>query len=123
MKKEWLILALIVIGAFLIRQYRINIPLGDWHSWRQADTAAVSRNFVKEGFDFLHPRYDDMAPITQSRPNPERTGSSSTSAACRESRCRHRCALVRYTLESQSRAGRDEASESPGAGARACGLG
>lgn len=69
----WLFLALTVIGAFWIRQYRVNIPLGDWHSWRQVDTAAVSRNFIKEGFDFLHPRYDDMAPVSQPPlPNPER---------------------------------------------------
>ncbi len=68
-----LFLIIILIGAFWIRQYRINIPLGDWHSWRQVDTAAVSRNFIKEGFDFLHPKYDDMAPVTHdSRPNPQR---------------------------------------------------
>lgn len=68
-----LLLILILIGAFLIRQYRINIPLGDWHSWRQVDTAAVARNFIKEGFDFLHPRYDDMAPVSEDgRPNPNR---------------------------------------------------
>ncbi len=66
-------LAIIIILAFWIRQYRINIPLGDWHSWRQADTAAVSRNFIKEGFDLLHPRYDDMAPVSQEGlPNPKR---------------------------------------------------
>lgn len=69
----WFILFLILIGAFWIRQYRINIPLGDWHSWRQVDTAAVSRNFIKEGFDFLHPKYDDMAPVSSSAlPNPQR---------------------------------------------------
>lgn len=67
------LLAIIIIGAFWIRQYRINIPLGDWHSWRQVDTAAVSRNFIKEGFDFLHPKYDDMAPVSEDgRPNPNR---------------------------------------------------
>lgn len=68
-----LLLAIIIIASFWIRQYRINIPLGDWHSWRQVDTAAVARNFIKEGFDFLHPRYDDMAPVTQDQlPNPNR---------------------------------------------------
>lgn len=69
----WVALIIILIASFWIRQYRINIPLGDWHSWRQVDTAAVSRNFVKEGFDFLHPRYDDMAPVSEDlRPNPNR---------------------------------------------------
>lgn len=69
---HWLVLFLIVVAAFGVRQYRINIPLGDWHSWRQADTAAVSRNFVKEGFDLLHPKYDDMSPVSEeSLPNPQ----------------------------------------------------
>ena len=66
-------LIIILLASFWIRQYRVNIPLGDWHSWRQVDTASVARNFVKEGFDFLHPRYDDMAPVSEDhRPNPER---------------------------------------------------
>lgn len=69
----WVLLITILIASFWIRQYRVNIPLGDWHSWRQVDTAAVSRNFIKEGFDFLHPRYDDMAPVSEDqRPNPNR---------------------------------------------------
>lgn len=54
----WLFLILIL--AFVLRLYKINIPLADNHSWRQADTAAVARNFVKEGFDFLRPRIDNM---------------------------------------------------------------
>lgn len=66
-------LAIIILASFWIRQYRVNIPLGDWHSWRQVDTAAVSRNFIKEGFDFLHPKYDDMAPVANySLANPQR---------------------------------------------------
>lgn len=67
------LLSTIILLSFLIRQYRINIPLGDWHSWRQVDTAAVSRDFYKNGFDFLHPKYDDMAPVSEDhRPNPDR---------------------------------------------------
>lgn len=73
LKHPLLFLVIIILASFWIRQYRVNIPLGDWHSWRQVDTAAVARNFVKEGFDFLHPKYDDMAPVSEDhRPNPER---------------------------------------------------
>lgn len=73
LKHPFFILTLIILASFWIRQYRVNIPLGDWHSWRQVDTAAVSRNFIKEGFDFLHPKYDDMTPVSEDyRPNPER---------------------------------------------------
>ena len=73
LKHPLFFLIIIILASFWIRQYRVNIPLGDWHSWRQVDTAAVSRNFIKEGFDFLHPRYDDMAPVSEDhRPNPNR---------------------------------------------------
>jgi len=56
-------LILIILLAFVLRLYRINNPLADWHSWRQADTSAVSRNFVKNGFDLLHPRFDDLSNV------------------------------------------------------------
>jgi len=68
MKKK-ILLAGIIVLAFLIRLYRINFPLADWHSWRQADTAAVSRNFVKYGFDLLHPRFDDLSNVASGREN------------------------------------------------------
>ena len=61
-KKDFLILFLILLTAVIFRLYKINIPLADLHSWRQADTAAVARNFVKNGFDLLHPRFDDLSP-------------------------------------------------------------
>jgi len=43
-----------------VRLYKINLPLADHHSWRQADTAAVARNFIKEKWDFFLPRIDNM---------------------------------------------------------------
>lgn len=60
-KLDFLILTLILTLGFIFRLYKINIPLADLHSWRQADTAAVARNFVKDGFDLLHPRFDDLS--------------------------------------------------------------
>ncbi len=57
------LLFLILVLAFVLRLYKINIALADHHSWRQADTASVARNFVKEGFDFFHPRIDNMIPL------------------------------------------------------------
>jgi len=61
MKKIEFFLLLIILGAFIVRLYKFNNPIGDWHSWRQADTSAVSRNFIKFGFDILHPRFDDLS--------------------------------------------------------------
>ena len=69
-KKEVILLFLIIILAFVLRLYRIDSPVADWHSWRQADTSAVSRNFVKFGFDLLHPRFDDLSNIPSGRDNP-----------------------------------------------------
>jgi 4-amino-4-deoxy-L-arabinose transferase-like glycosyltransferase len=72
-KKEYLILSLILILSLALRLYKINLPIADRHSWRQADTAAVARNFIKEGFDFKNPKVDNMAPVSEEiTPNPER---------------------------------------------------
>ncbi len=70
---EILVLLVIIILAFGLRFYKINIPLADHHSWRQADTAAVARNFAQYGFDFLHPQIDNLTPNNLNLlPNPNR---------------------------------------------------
>lgn len=72
MKKfETILLIIILIGAFMVRLYRFNNPIADWHSWRQSDTSAVSRNFVSRGFDILHPRFDDLSNIASGIDNPK----------------------------------------------------
>jgi len=71
-KSELLLLIFILLVAFLVRLYKINRPLADWQSWRQADTAAVSRNFIKEGFNPFIPTYDDMSSQTNGLDNPSR---------------------------------------------------
>ena len=54
-----------------LRLYHITYPVADWHSWRQADTAAVARNFLRFGIDPLHPRYDDLSNIQSGKDNPQ----------------------------------------------------
>lgn len=68
--KEYLILSIIIIFSFVLRLYKISSPLADWHSWRQADTSAVTRRYIKEGIDLLHPRYDDLSSIPSGKENP-----------------------------------------------------
>ncbi len=68
--KRHLFLIPILFVALLVRLYRIHTPLADWHSWRQADTAAVTRRYVQEGIDLLHPKYDDLSSIPSGRENP-----------------------------------------------------
>src|SRR5437868_3970875 len=60
---EWMLLILILLGGFTVRLYRFNGPIADWHAWRQADTSAVSRNFVNEGFNLLYPKFDDLSNV------------------------------------------------------------
>ena len=56
--------------SVVLRSYKITGPIGDWHSFRQADTAAVARNFLKFGFDPLRPRSDDLSNIQSGFDNP-----------------------------------------------------
>lgn len=71
LKIEYLILIVIVFGALAVRLYKINSPIADWHSWRQADTASVARLFVEDGVDLLHPRYHDISSVASGFNNPE----------------------------------------------------
>jgi 4-amino-4-deoxy-L-arabinose transferase-like glycosyltransferase len=64
----YLYLLLILVLAFWLRLYKIDNPIADWHSWRQADTAAVARNFYEEDFNPLLPRGDDMSTISEIKP-------------------------------------------------------
>lgn len=64
------LLVLVFLLGFAIRFYRFDGPIADWHSWRQADTAAVSRNFVTTGFNILHPTFDDLSNVPSGLDNP-----------------------------------------------------
>jgi len=69
--KNYLLLLTIVVLGLAVRLYRINFPLADWHSWRQVDTAGVTREFVKNGIDLLHPKYMDISSIPSGFSNPQ----------------------------------------------------
>lgn len=64
LKNQFFWLSLIVVLGFWVRLYRLDSPIADWHSWRQADTAAVTRNFIKMGFNPLIPFSDDMSRVS-----------------------------------------------------------
>lgn len=70
-KLEIILLVVILLVGFTVRLYRFNGPIADWHSWRQADTASVSRNFVKYGFDLLHPRMNNISNVQSGLENPQ----------------------------------------------------
>ena len=69
--QELLLLCIILVAGFTVRLYRFNNPVADWHSWRQADTSSVSRNFVKYGFDLLHPRMENISNVQSGLDNPQ----------------------------------------------------
>lgn len=52
--RRWLIAALLVWVAAL----SLLIPFGIGGSWRECDTQAIARNFLRDGFDPLRPRVD-----------------------------------------------------------------
>ncbi len=68
---EYVLLSLILISGFLVRLYKINNPIADWHSWRQADTASVTRVYVEKGINLLYPKYHDISSIQTGISNPE----------------------------------------------------
>ncbi len=63
-KYQYFILGILVLAGFAVRLYKISNPIADWHSWRQADTSAVTRNWVKSGVNILTPRYDDFSDVS-----------------------------------------------------------
>ncbi|HCC84954.1 MAG TPA: hypothetical protein DEP87_04715 [Candidatus Pacebacteria bacterium] len=76
MAKSWWLssagqLGLILILAGCLRLYRITNPIADWHAFRQADTASVTREFVKHGVDLLRPTYLDHSNIQTGKDNPQ----------------------------------------------------
>ena len=68
---EYILIIFILLIGFAVRLYKINNPIADWHSWRQADTASVSKIYIQQGIDILHPRYHDISSIQTGIFNPE----------------------------------------------------
>lgn len=64
-------LGLVVLLALALRLYRVTNPILDWHSFRQADTASVTREYVKHGVDLFRPKYLDHSNIQTGKDNPE----------------------------------------------------
>lgn len=69
-RHEITILLVLLAAATVARLYRISNPLLDWHAWRQADTASVTREYVKHGINPLHPTYLDLSSTPSGTDNP-----------------------------------------------------
>ena len=71
LRSRFTVLALIILLALSVRLYRVTNPILDWHSFRQADTASVTREYVKHGIDLLVPRFHDYSNIASGKDNLE----------------------------------------------------
>ncbi|NCN45125.1 MAG: hypothetical protein COU63_00965 [Candidatus Pacebacteria bacterium CG10_big_fil_rev_8_21_14_0_10_36_11] len=60
---------LLILLTLIPRLYRINNPIADWHAFRQADTASVTREYVKNGINLLEPHYHDLSNIQSGHEN------------------------------------------------------
>lgn len=69
--KQYILLAAILALSLTLRWYKVDNPIADWHSWRQADTASVSREYVKHGIDLLRPHFQDLSSFPSRIDNPE----------------------------------------------------
>ncbi len=70
-KFEYIILSILFILGFAVRLYKIQNPIADWHSWRQADTASVTKIYIQKGINFLYPKYHDVSSIQTGIFNPQ----------------------------------------------------
>ena len=55
---QGLVLAAALLAGFAVRLATLRSPLLDHHSWRQADTASIARNYYRERFDLFYPQVD-----------------------------------------------------------------
>ena len=69
-KWQILVLILFIIFGLFVRLYKLNSPIADWHSFRQADTASVTNNFVKNGINLFVPQYHDLSNVQSGLDNP-----------------------------------------------------
>jgi len=70
-RNEYFILSLILLGSVLLRLYKISNPILDWHSFRQVDTASVTKVFYEEGVNLFIPRYHDISSTQSGIFNPQ----------------------------------------------------
>jgi hypothetical protein len=70
MFKKILLIGVLIL-AFSLRLYKIDNPIADWHSFRQADTASVTRNLVEKKGTLLVPTYHDNSNIQSGKDNPQ----------------------------------------------------
>jgi len=67
---NWLLVFIVVFGLSVRLQGLAN-SVTDWHSFRQVDTASVTKEYVHHGIDLLHPKFHDYGNVASGKDNPE----------------------------------------------------
>ncbi len=70
-KFQTILVTILLILGFLVRLYRIDQPVADWHSFRQADTASVTKNIYLGKGTILVPTYHDFGDVASGKWNPK----------------------------------------------------
>ncbi|KKR68849.1 MAG: Glycosyl transferase family protein [Microgenomates group bacterium GW2011_GWA2_40_6] len=70
-KYHYLLLFLSLSIGLLLRLYHLSAPVADWHSYRQVDTASVTKNFSNFGVNLLIPTYHNLSPDQSGLDNPQ----------------------------------------------------
>jgi len=58
---NWIILIIILIGAFYFRSYHLDYPVIGYHNWKEVHYLSEARNFARDGFfkyGFFIPAFD-----------------------------------------------------------------
>ncbi len=69
-KINLILLTIILVLGLTLRLKGLSNPVADWHSWRQADTASVTREYLKQGISLTQPKYHDLSSIPSGQENP-----------------------------------------------------
>ena len=56
-RQRWPIIAILLLTV-AVRLYHIDFPVGGFMAWRQADTAAMAKNYYLNGYQFGSPQID-----------------------------------------------------------------
>lgn len=71
LKKHWWLVVILCTLAIYLRLYELRAPLADWHSFRQADTASVTLEFVRHNYPIWEPHYHDLSNVASGLDNPQ----------------------------------------------------
>lgn len=68
---EYFLPSILLLMGLVVRLYKIDSPVADWHSFRQVDTASVVSMFLSGEGNIFVPKYHDVSRVQSGLFNPE----------------------------------------------------